>query len=98
MVRNLGQPRHARIFHGPSQLTVSKALVRSTKAACRPSFCSLHFSCICLSMKIMSAVPQLDVSPHSLSGVFFCAIVEMNLFSKTQANMLPGMESRVMPQ
>ena len=34
MVRNLGgQPRHASIFHSPSRLTVSKALVRSTKAA-----------------------------------------------------------------
>ena len=31
-----GQPRRARIFHSPSQLTVSKALVRSTKAAYRP--------------------------------------------------------------
>ena len=35
-------------------ITVSKALVRSTKAAYRPMFCSLHFSCICLSTKIMS--------------------------------------------
>ena len=48
------QPRHARIFHSPSQLIVSKALVRSTKAAYRPMFCSLHFCCICLSTKIMS--------------------------------------------
>ena len=28
-----GQPRRARIFHSPSRLTVSKALVRSRKAA-----------------------------------------------------------------
>ena len=34
MVRNFeGQSRRARIFHSPSRLTVSKALVRSTKAA-----------------------------------------------------------------
>ena len=45
------------IFHSPSRLTVSKALVRSTKAAHRLMFCSLHFSCICLSTKIVSTVP-----------------------------------------
>ena len=37
----------------PSWLTVSKALVRSTKAACRLMFCSVPFSCSCLSTKIM---------------------------------------------
>ena len=33
-------------------------------------FCSLHFSCVCLSTKIMSTVPLLDLNPHWLSGVF----------------------------
>ena len=33
----------ARIFYNPLRLTVSNALVRSTKAAYRPMFCSLHF-------------------------------------------------------
>ena len=57
MVRNFGgQPRRTRIFHGLSQLTVSKALVRSTKAAYSPMFCSLHFSCICFSTKIISMI------------------------------------------
>ena len=93
-----GQPRHARVFHSLSWLTVSKAFVRSTKAAYRPMFCSLHFSCICLSTKIMSTVPLLDLNPHWLSGVFSCAIVGMSLFSKTRAKILPAMESRVMPQ
>ena len=79
-------------------ITVSKALVRSTKAAYRPMFCSLHFSCICLSTKIMSAVPLLDLNPHWLSGVFSCAIVGMSLFSKARARILPAMESRVMPR
>ena len=59
-------------------------------------FRSLHFSCICLSTKIMPTVPLLDRNPHWLSGVFSCAIVGMSLFSKTRANMLPAMESRVM--
>ena len=67
-----GQLRCARIFHSPSQLTVSKALVRSTKAAYRPMFCSLHFSCICLSTKIVSVVPLLDLNLHWLSCVFLC--------------------------
>ena len=61
-------------------------------------FCSLHFFCICLSTKIMSVVPLLDLIPHWLSGVFSCAIVRMSLFSKTQAKIMPAMESRVMPQ
>ena len=52
MVRNLGgQPRRARIFHSPSRLTVSKTLVRSTKAAYRLTFCSLHLSCVCLARR-----------------------------------------------
>ena len=97
MVKNFGgQPRRARIFHSPSRLTASKALVRSTKAAYRPMFCSLHLSCICLSMKIMSTVPLLDLNPHWLSGVFSCATVGMSPFSKTQAKTLPAMKSRVM--
>ena len=71
-----GQPRRGMIFHSPSRLTVSKALVRSTKAAYRPMFCSLHFSCICLN-----TVRLLDLNPHWLSGVFSCAIIGMSLFS-----------------
>ena len=61
-----------------------------------PMFCSLHFSCICLSTKIMSMVPLLDLNLHWLFGVFSCAIVRMSLFSKTRAKILPDMESRVM--
>ena len=57
--------------------------VRSTKAAYRPMFCSLHFSCICLSTKIMSTVPLLDLNPNWLCGVFSCAIVGMSLFQKS---------------
>ena len=94
--RGGAQPRRARIFHSPSQLTVSKASVRSTKAAYRPMVCSLHFSCICISTKIMSMVPLLDLNPNWLSGMFSCAIVRMSLFSKTRAKILPDMESRVM--
>ena len=72
-----GQSRCARMLHNPPRLTVLKALVRSTKAAYRPMFCSLHFSCICLCIKIMSTVPLLDLSPHRLSGVSSCNIVGM---------------------
>ena len=69
------QSRHTRIFHSPSRLTITKALVRSTekKAAYKPMFCSLYFSCMCLNMKIMFMVPLLDLNPHWLSGVFFDA-------------------------
>ena len=63
-------------------------------------FCSLHFFCICLSTKIMSTAPLLDLNPHWLSGVFclFFTIVWMSLFSKARAKILPAMEIRVMPQ
>ena len=90
----LGDSQGAPGFSSPSRLTVSKALVRSTKAAYRT--CSVI--CIslvsCLSMKIMSTVPLLDLNPHWLSGVFSCAIVGMSLLSKTRAKILPTMESR----
>ena len=68
-----------------------KALVRSTKAAYRPMFCSLHFFCICLSTKIMSMVPLLYLNSHWLSGVFSCAIIRMILYSKMRAKILPAM-------
>ena len=68
-------------FHSPSWLTVSKALVRFMKAAYRPMFFSLHFSCICLCMNIMSAVPLLDLNPLWLSCVLSFAIIGMSLFS-----------------
>ena len=60
-------------------------------------FYSLHFSCICLSKKVMSAVPLLDLNPHRLSGMFSCAIIRMSLFSRMRAKILPAKESRVMP-
>ena len=91
----VGQPRRAKIFHSPSRLTVSKALVRSVKAAYRPMFCALHFSCICLSTKIM---PTVLLLAHWLSDVFSCAVVRISLFSKTRAKISPAMESRAMPR
>ena len=44
-----GQPRHARIFHCPSRLSISKVLVRSTKTAYDP--CSV----LCISPASASA-------------------------------------------
>ena len=94
MVRDSrGQQRRARIFHSPSRLTVSEALVRSKKAANRPIFCSLHFFCTCLSTKIMSEALLLDLNPLWLSGLFSCAIVEMSLFSETRPKILLAMRA-----
>ena len=61
-------------------------------------FCSLQFSCIYRSTKIMSVAPLLDLNPHWLSGAFSGASVGMSLFSKTRPKILPAMESRVMPR
>ena len=94
MVRNLGgQPTRAKIFQGPSRLTFLHALVRSTKAVYRSLFYPLHCHRICLSTKIMSAVPLLDLNPHRLSGVLSFVIVGMSVFSTTRAKILPAMES-----
>ena len=43
----LAQPKRESIFHRPSLLAVSNALVRSMKATNSPMFCSWHFSWIC---------------------------------------------------
>ena len=75
-----------------------KGLGQVYEAAYRPMLWSLHCSCNCLSTKIMSTIPLLDLNPHWLSGMFSCAIMGMSLFSKTQAKILPAMESRVMPR
>ncbi len=40
----LGQPNFSMIFQRPSPLTVSKALVRSTKVVKMSHCCSMHFS------------------------------------------------------
>ena len=69
MVRNLGgQPRRARIFHSPSRLTISKALVRSTNLP-------RHLPGICLDTKIMFTPPPLPFGPEPTVAfwrVFLC--------------------------
>ena len=50
-----GHPYFASIFHNPSLLTVSRAFVRSAKVVYRLHLCSWHFSCSCLTVKI---IPQ----------------------------------------
>ena len=59
-----GQPNVAIIFQSSSRLTVSNVLVRSTKVMYRSIFCSWHFSCSCLAVKIMSIVPLSFLEPH----------------------------------
>ena len=49
-----GQPILWRRVKSPFLLTKSKAFVRSKKAMYNARFCSRHFSCNCLSEKIMS--------------------------------------------
>ena len=99
MVRNFGgQPSREGIFHRPSLLTVSNALVRSMKTTKRPMFCSLHFSWICRSTKIMSVVPLFARKPHWLSGVKSSMMEGMSLFRRMRASTLPAMDRSVMPR
>ena len=61
-------------------------------------FYLLHFSLICLSTMIMSAVLLLDLNAHWLSDVFSCTIVRISVFSRTRAKILPAVENWVMPR
>ena len=63
-----GRPNFAIIFQSLSRLTVSNALVRSTKVMKRSTFCSWHFYWCCLAVKIMSIVPLSFLNPYWLSG------------------------------
>ena len=98
MVRNFGgQPSFFRICHRPSLLTMSNALVKSTKVMYRPLFCSRHFSWSCLKTNTMSVVPRFALKPHWLSGRWSSAMVGVSLLSRIRARIFPAMESRVMP-
>jgi len=66
--RASGQPILLRIAHRPGRCTESNALERSIKTAYRSCLCSVHFSCSCRNVKVMSAVPRPDRNPHWLSG------------------------------
>ena len=59
-----GQPIRCKMSNRPSQLTMSKAFVRSIKAMKRGLCCSQHFSCSCLREKIISTVDRFGRKPH----------------------------------
>ena len=64
----VGQPITGRILKRASLLTRSKASVTSIKAMKRACCCSLHFSCSCLTEKVISTVERLDRKPHFLQA------------------------------
>ena len=64
----VGHPSLDRITRKASQLTVSKAFVRSMKTATRSIFCSMHFFCTCSTEKIMPVVLRFARNPHWTSG------------------------------
>ena len=97
-VMNLsGQQNLCMIFHNPSWLTVSKALVRSINVVKRLTFCSWHFSCNYLAASIMSIVPQPWWKLHWISGSMSCSRCWFRWFSRILANIFSAMESREMP-
>ena len=94
-----GQPNFAIIFQSPSRLTVSNALVRSTKVMWRSTFCSWHFSWSCHAVKIMSVVPLSYLNPHWLYGRSpDCSRRSFNRFSRTLARILPAIDNKEMPR
>ncbi|CAG9770337.1 unnamed protein product [Ceutorhynchus assimilis] len=56
------------------------------KAMYRRRFCFPDFSCICLALKIMSAVPWLRLKSHCVSGRF-CSTVGIGRLDKVLANI-----------
>ena len=94
-----GQPNLAIIFQSPSRLTVSNALVRSTKVMWRSTFCSWHFSWSYRAVKIMSIVPLPFLNPHWLSGRSpDCSMRSFNRFSRTLARIFPAIDNKEMPR
>ena len=55
------------------------------------------FLCVCISTKILSVVPLLDLNPHWLSSLFSCAIVRTSLFSEMPVRIWSARDSRGMP-
>ena len=92
-----GQPNFSNIFHRVDLLTVSKAFDKSMKIRYNASFCSLHFSCNCRALKIISTMPRLARKPHCDSGRIPLTIVRTNLFKIILENNFPTIVGRDMP-
>ena len=60
-------------------------------------FCSLHFSCNCRALTILSTVPRLARKPHCDYGRIPLTIVRTNLFKIILENNFPTIDSRDMP-
>ena len=85
-----GHPILCNSWNRPFLLTRSNAFVRSIKAMYKGMFCSLHFSCSCLTEKIMSTVDLCDLNPHWDSGYMRSASF-WSRFRTTLANTFPVM-------
>ena len=92
-----GHPILWRRVKSPFLLTTSKAFVRSKKAMYNDRFCSRHFSCNCLSEKIMSVVDLPALKLHWTMGYTRSASV-CNLSRATRANTFPTMLRRDIPR
>ena len=98
ILRSVGEhPILCRSVNRPDLLTRSNALVKSMKAMYRGRLCSRHFSCNCLSEKIMSIVDLSALNPHCASG-YTRSASSCSLFSTTRAKVLPTMLRRDMPR
>ena len=92
-----GHPIFPIIFHKASQLTVSNALVRSTKTWYNGACCSMRFSCSCLVDKIMSVVPLPERKPHCVSGMTNGYTSFIRRFKNSLASTLPTTARSVIP-
>lgn len=79
-----------RILKRLSLLTRLNALVRSINAINNDCFCSLHFTCNCLSENMMSVVDLPAQKPHCDSERT-CSASTWSCFSTTWANNFPAM-------
>ena len=92
-----GQPNFSYIFQRVDILIVSKAFDKSMKHWYFGRFCSLHFSCNCRALKIISTVPRLAWKLHCDSSRILLTIVRTNLFKIIFENNFPTIDSRDMP-
>ena len=99
MVRNFDwQPSRESIFHRPSLLTVSNALVRSMKATKNTHVLLSAFFLDLLENKDHVGGSLFARKPHWLSGVKSSMMEGMSLFRRMRASTLPAMDRSVLPR
>jgi len=99
VMNSLGQPNFSFVFHKPSLLTVSKALVKSAKVTKRSLFCSWHFSRTVVVETGLSyhrwCVNWITFIGRSLFGISFVVNTALDINLLEQSKKTKAMEAIV---